>query len=230
MATCQFCGAQVDQIVPADAESQQAESAIEEPAPDQSALAAPLATPVEPTAASPSIPPEDAAVGSKPPSILSSGALKKFLLFYIAAPIGVVAVIFIALRLVSVSSGSGPGGGFPGIGSSQPSESAPSPGGASSGGLGVEVYPGAQTLSGEDKAATSDGSVVSATYVSSDPMNKVIDFYKAQMVGYASIYADGAGVGISITRSPQDSIRIVISPAQSGGSTRIFISHTIGSK
>jgi hypothetical protein len=121
MATCQFCGAQVDQIVPADAESRQAESAIEEPAPDQSALAAPLATPVEPTAASPSIPPEDAAVGSKPPSILSSGALKKFLLFYIAAPIGVVAVIFIALRLVSVSSGSGPGGGFPGIGSSQPS-------------------------------------------------------------------------------------------------------------
>jgi hypothetical protein len=61
-------------------------------------------------------------------------------------------------------------------------------------------------------------------------MNKVIDFYKVRMVGYASIYADGPGVVVSITRSPTDSIRVAISPAQSGGTTRIFISHTTSSK
>jgi hypothetical protein len=230
MATCQFCGAQVDQLMPAAAESQRAGSAVEGPAPDRSALAAPLSQPVEPPSASPSTLPADVAGRSKPSRIASSGVLRKLILFYLAAPVGVLAVVFISVRFVSLFQSSKPEGDSSGISTSQQSETGSPPRAANSGGLGIEVYPGAQTVSGEDQAATSDGSVVSATYVSSDTMNKVIDFYKVRMVGYASIYADGPGVVVSITRSPTDSIRVAISPAQSGGTTRIFISHTTSSK
>lgn len=230
MATCQFCGAQVDQLMSASAESQQAGSPGEEPAPDESAPAAPLATQAEPAPASPSTPTADVKGRSKPSSIPSSSDLKKFALFYFAAPVAVLAVILITLRFLSFFQGSNPEGDSPGIGTSQRSDTASSPRAASSGGLGIEVYPGAQKLSGEDQAATSDGSVVSAAYVSSDTMNKVIDFYKARMIGYATIYADGAGVVVSIVRSPNDSVRVGISPAPGGGSTRIYITHTTSSK
>ncbi len=56
-------------------------------------------------------------------------------------------------------------------------------------------------------------------------MKSVIEFYKTKMVGYASIYADGAGVTCSFSPSAKESVRVGISPDPSGG-TKIFISHT----
>jgi len=47
-----------------------------------------------------------------------------------------------------------------------------------------------------------------------------------EQAGFPAIYASGDGVVVSISPRAQESILVTISPAQSGGTTRITISHT----
>lgn len=214
MRTCQFCGATVEYVELAAAEeSQQVEPPSEE-------VASGRGTAVEPAKAA--MPRAQNGRSAK-----TSAKKKRGLL---SAPVvaGLVLggfVLLVAVVLLHFSQ-QGQGNGSITIGTPQESNAAAISGAASAGDLGVDVYPGARALSPEDHSDSSDKSVVSASFVSSAEMDQVINFYKTRMVGYTSIYASGDGVVVSTTPSPQETVLIAISPAQSGGKTKISITHT----
>jgi hypothetical protein len=210
---CQFCGAPVEYVEPPAAESRQSAS--------PSAKAAPQKPP------SPSPAPVAAA---RTPAKPGKGGKKPVIYYVIPGVVcllGIVLVFYIAIRLQTVFSGPGSGNQSPAGSAEQPQAGTASTA-ATAAGLGIDIYPGARQVSDQGRDDSSDSLVLTATFVSSDEMDKVINFYKARMVGYASIYADGAGVVVSITRSAKDSIRVGIWPAKSGGKTQFSITHTTG--
>jgi hypothetical protein len=146
----------------------------------------------------------------------------------IALPVvGIVCIFLLALELRTMFSIFGSGARLSTDATPPPAESTPSVASASD--LGVDIYPGATALSSADHSTLMDNSVVSQSFVSSDEMPRVIDFYKTKMVGYASIYASGDGVVVSTHPSAKESVLIAISPARSGGKTRFTITNTTAS-
>jgi hypothetical protein len=139
---------------------------------------------------------------------------------------GVVLIFLVVLYLRSVVSIFGNNNGPSIAPTAQSSASATPAASPVIAGLGVDIYPGATPLSSEDHSTLMDKSIVSQTFVSSDTMAPVIDFYKKRMVGRTSIFASGDSVVVSIGPTAQDSILVTISPAQTGGKTRIYISHS----
>jgi len=211
MRTCQFCGAPLEAADPAASESR------------------PAAQPVAPVAPQPPRPAAPATVAQTPAQVKkpSNRSLPKPLLYGAAIAVFLmvfVLILFFAFRSLNVFST--PNGATGTTASSPQSPSSPSSGPASASELGIDIYPGASEVDEPDRSSSSDGSSVSATFTSADPMNRVIDFYKARMVGSASIYASGTGVVVSISRNAQDSVQVGISPATGGGKTRISITHT----
>ena len=217
MRTCQFCGASVDSVEPVAAESLQAESPASESSADK--LPTDKLGPDANALATPTIPAEQATSVSRP----ALSGLKKIVLYYMLPPIGAILVLIVVLRVVSMSSFKGSGTSAdtsPGASSADLSDS------ATAEGLGVDVYPGARAAADADRSTSADSTVVSQTFTTSDPIKGVIEYYKTKMVGYASIYADGASVVCSFSPSAKESVRVAISPDASGGTTRIYISHT----
>jgi hypothetical protein len=207
MPVCQFCGARVEYIEAASAgESQRAELTIEE------------ASPAPPA---PAAPPSQVA----PVSGVSSSGLKKLIPAAVILLAGIF-ILYVVLRFFTVFPNLGSGGGSAAGDTAQPANAASPSGAVSAAELGVEIYPGASAISSGDRVASQDNSVVSATFVSSDSMDRVIDFYKSRMVGQASIYASGEGVVCSFSPNAKESVLVTISPSHNGGRTQIFISHT----
>jgi hypothetical protein len=231
MRTCQFCGARIEDGEPVAAEHQRSELPAEEPLPEQpeeAPVTAQMQQGEAPDAAAPPNPPgaATAAAAVKPPAQVraaSPGSAKKIKPSTIAliavGLIGIAIVFLIAWRSLSAISGSGDSG----------QSTATSTGPVHASELGIDIYPEARALSDGDRSTSPDGSVVSQDFVSGDPMNKVVDFYRTRMTGYASIFADGSAIVVSITRA-QESIRVIVSPAQSGGKTRISISRTVSKR
>jgi len=234
MRSCQFCGAQVEleepapeQSAPAETPFQEAapESLIEKAAPEPAAReGAPSALPA-PLTASPSAQ-EDARTEQRPvkPAPVKPQADKRMLSCVVPAAVGLVAVgllLFMGYRVLSfVGSGSSPSGSAAHtFGAGAPA------GGTTATDLGVDIYPGARPLSDEERRDSTDGAVVSQSFVTPARMDLVIDFYKARMVGQTSIYASGNGVVVSINPSAQESILVAIAPAPSG-ETRIAITRS----
>lgn len=142
-----------------------------------------------------------------------------------ATLIGLVLVVSIA-RANFAFSFFGDSNHSPTVDTPHPMDATPPASAASATDLGIDVYPGARALSDADRTTSSDGVRVSESFVSPATMTEVINFYKARMVGFASIYASGDGVVVSIKHDAQDSVLVAISPAQSGGKTKFSISHT----
>ena len=210
--TCQFCGAPVEYIEPAE-QSLQDEVAAREEAEDRriaEALAKALPPPKRKVKAAKAKP--------KKPGLSTTAKA-------VAGPIAVVFILFVMSRLMLV---------FPTMlgGSSisiTPVTSQPGASSASSlgtGELGVDVYPGARALADGDRSNSPEKSVISQAFVTDDQMNMVINFYKTRMTGQTSIYASGDGVVVSISPSAQESILVTISPSQGVGKTKILITHT----
>jgi len=157
------------------------------------------------------------------------GTIQKIALFYFV-PMALVAVIgFVALRSLIGSANFGGAIQF-----SNPDKAADEAGAtpaqaATATDLGMDVYPGAQPLSSADRNTSADGSSVSESFVSSDEIDRVINFYKTKMVGTATIYASGNGVVVAISPSDRESFTVSISPAQSGGKTQFTITHSLKS-
>jgi hypothetical protein len=209
-------------VEPAAVEIQRQEKPLIEAAPSL-----PVPAPPPPTAAAP---PATAAVQPAKADEKSNNQPKtRGLSLAIRAGValfGVVLIFLVVLYLRSVVSifGSTPGpSSAPRVQTPDSATPAASP---VIPGLGVDIYPGATPLSSEDHSTLMDRSIVSQTFVSSDTMAPVIDFYKKRMVGKTSIFASGESVVVSISPTAQDSILVTISPAQSGGKTRIYISHS----
>lgn len=180
-----------------------------------------LPTPAPPSAAA--LPP---AMAIKKPNSWSKRRILSVALGAGFALIGAIFIVLIALNLRSFLSMFGNNGAPSNAATAQGPDSAASSGSPVVAGLGVDIYPGATSLSSEEHSTLMDKSIVSQSFESSDTMTQVIDFYKARMVGMTSIFASGNGVVVSISPKAQDSVVITISPAQSGGKTRISISHS----
>ena len=72
------------------------------------------------------------------------------------------------------------------------------------------------------------GSVITAIYVTSDPKEQVVSFYKAKLGSEASVFDSGTSAMLSVQKSKQESIMVSISanPSQDEGKTKISITHT----
>jgi hypothetical protein len=92
--------------------------------------------------------------------------------------------------------------------------------------LGIDLYPGATQQQGAVRINTPGGSAITATYETSDSMDKVIDFYKGKMGSSASVFQSDKSAVLSLN-SPdkKDSVMVTIS-AESGGQTKIGILHS----
>jgi hypothetical protein len=236
MRACQFCGAVLESAEPAAEESAPAETPVPEAAPqtafEESAPppASPESAPV--ASAAPSAPVLSLADGdgdraeSQPTkNVKAPVPNKRAMSCAVSALIGVVVVwllLFFGYRLISNFTGAG---NSPSDNSAQRPNSRSSSRAVTAANLGVDVYPGSRPESDPERRDSAESTIVSQTFVSSAKVDLVIDFYKARMVGQASIYASGSGVVVSINPSALESIQIGIA-SEPGGGTRFAITHT----
>jgi len=218
MRTCQFCGTPVEYVAQDSAENLQPETAHEEVAQLQTAPAAlPNATapPAQNAGPAKTAVNKRRIFGGSPLIPLAAGGLLLFMLF-IAARYLLIPKLFAGgdqSFTVNISPRSGASSAFGSVNTSE---------------LGVDIYPGARAASEIEHRDTADGTVRSATFISDDSMDKVVEFYRTRMTGQAAIYASGSGVVVSISPSPQQSIIVSIAPAHGEGKTAISITNTTG--
>ena len=94
--------------------------------------------------------------------------------------------------------------------------------------LGVDLYPGATTGEGSMNMKTPNGSMVTAVYLSPDPSDKIVGFYKEKLGDQASIVQTSNGTVLSAGEKDKDSIVITITPE--GSSSKIAIVHVTNTK
>jgi hypothetical protein len=94
--------------------------------------------------------------------------------------------------------------------------------------LGVAIYPGADQAKGSAKLNFGAGPMVTAIFLTPDPKDKVIAFYKDQLGTGAQDIESGASALLLVTKANKESINITISqkPGQYDGKTRITILHS----
>lgn len=99
--------------------------------------------------------------------------------------------------------------------------------------LGVDLYPGAEaSKSGNLRMNIAGSSMVSATFLTTDPKDKVVDFYKSKLGESATSMDFGSSAMLSLKKSDQDQVTVTIAPEanQSAGKTQIHIQHTVVTK
>ena len=99
--------------------------------------------------------------------------------------------------------------------------------------LGTDIYPGAEpSKSGNMRMNIAGSSVVTATFLTSDAKEKVVDFYKDKLGGEASTIDFGSNAILSLKKGEHENVQITISQEanQFNGKTQIHISHTTVSK
>lgn len=99
--------------------------------------------------------------------------------------------------------------------------------------LGTEIYPGAEpSKSGNLRMNIAGSSIVSATFLTSDAKDKVVDFYKSKLGSDSTSMDFGGSAMLSEKKSDQDQITVTIAQQsnQSEGKTQIHIQHTVVTK
>ncbi|HUD13756.1 MAG TPA: hypothetical protein VMQ56_08890 [Terracidiphilus sp.] len=99
--------------------------------------------------------------------------------------------------------------------------------------LGTEIYPGAEpSKSGNLRMNIAGSSIVSATFLTSDSKDKVVDFYKSKLGGDSTSMDFGGSAMLTEKKSDQDQITVTIAQQsnQSDGKTQIHIQHTVVTK
>ena len=96
----------------------------------------------------------------------------------------------------------------------------------SSGDLGLPDYPGAKRSSGGMRMKTPNGSLITATFTTSDSVEEVTNFYKGKMGGEASVME--AGNSTMLTGGTGDHDKKVVTITRDEGETKIAIVHTTG--
>jgi hypothetical protein len=95
--------------------------------------------------------------------------------------------------------------------------------------LGTDIYPSAEpTKSGNMRMNIAGSSVVTATFLTSDSKEKVVDFYKSKLGSDATSMDFGGSAILSEKKSDQDQVTITVSSQdnQSEAKTQIHIQHT----
>ena len=99
--------------------------------------------------------------------------------------------------------------------------------------LGTDIYPGAEpSKSGNLRMNIAGSSIVSATFLTSDSKDKVVDFYKSKLGSDATLMDFGGSAMLSEKKSDQDQVQVTIAlqSNQSEGRTQIHIQHTMVTK
>jgi len=94
--------------------------------------------------------------------------------------------------------------------------------------LGVDLYPGATTGEGSMNMKSPNGSMVTAVYLSPDPSDKIVSFYKEKLGDQASIVQTSNGTVLSAGQKDKDNIVITIT--SDGSSSKITIVHVTNTK
>lgn len=95
--------------------------------------------------------------------------------------------------------------------------------------LGVDLYPGATQQQGAVRVSTPNGTAITAVYETSDPMDKVVDFYKSKLGSGASVFQSDKSAVLSLaSEDKKDNVMITISNDGSDGKTKIGIMHSKG--
>ena len=89
--------------------------------------------------------------------------------------------------------------------------------------LGIDIYPGATTSEGSMNMKTPNGSMVTAVYISSDPADKIVAFYKEKLGDQASIVQTSNGTVLSAGEKDKNNIVVTITPE--GNTSKIAIIH-----
>ncbi|HVN94068.1 MAG TPA: hypothetical protein VMT38_10240 [Terracidiphilus sp.] len=95
--------------------------------------------------------------------------------------------------------------------------------------LGIAIYPGATQEKGGVRLTLGGKSMVTANFLTPDPPDKVMAFYKDQAGANAQIMASGSGGMISM-QSGSNSVAVTVSQSadEHNGETQITIVHTTG--
>jgi hypothetical protein len=98
--------------------------------------------------------------------------------------------------------------------------------------LGTDIYPGAQTTEGGMRMDLPTGSMVSASYLTSDAKDSVVSFYKGRFGSGASVFDTTDGAVLSVNKGPQESVVVTVTanPQENDGKTKIVIVHTTNTK
>ncbi len=98
--------------------------------------------------------------------------------------------------------------------------------------LGTDIYPGAVTGKGGMKMTLPTGSSVTAIFLTSDPKEQVLSFYKSKFGSDATVLDFGNSAMLSVKKGNDESVTVTITSdsSQNGGKTQISISHTIVTK
>jgi hypothetical protein len=94
--------------------------------------------------------------------------------------------------------------------------------------LGVDIYSGATASEGSMNMKTPNGSMVTAVYLSPDPVDKIVAFYKERLGGEASIVQTSNGTVLSA--GEKDRNNVVITITTEGNSSKIAIVHVTNTK
>jgi hypothetical protein len=91
--------------------------------------------------------------------------------------------------------------------------------------LGIDIYPGAVRGQGSMNFKTSQGSMTTAVYTTTDSVSQVVDFYKSKLGENASVMETGGGTILtSGNNNPNDSVVITVS--SESGKTKVAIVHS----
>jgi hypothetical protein len=95
--------------------------------------------------------------------------------------------------------------------------------------LGVDIYPGATQQQGAVKVSTPNRTAITAAYTTSDPLDKVVDFYKGKLGPSASVFqSDKSAVLSETSDDKKSSVMVTIGTEGNNGQTKIAILHSTG--
>jgi hypothetical protein len=94
--------------------------------------------------------------------------------------------------------------------------------------LGADIYPGAQSVHGGMRMNLPTGSIISGVFLTSDPKDKVLAFYKNKLGSSASVFDSDTSAMITLKKDNHENIMITISarPSENDGKTKISMVHT----
>jgi len=177
------------------------------------------------------IPPNPVYQNVPPPPTTSGNTVLKIVLIVIAVFVllGVVVAGVIGVSVYNIAKGAHKDGNG--------NVSISTPGGTittgqsanvSAADLGIDLYPGATTGEGSMNMKTPNGSMVTAVYLSSDPSDKIVAFYKEKLGDQASIVQTSNGTVLSAGEKDRNNVVITITPE--GTSSKIAIVHVTNTK
>jgi hypothetical protein len=89
--------------------------------------------------------------------------------------------------------------------------------------LGVPIYPGATRREGGMQVRSVNGSMMTVVFSTTDPVSKVVDFYRSKLGDNTSVIQAGNGAVISYGQQNKEGVVITISSDTSDGATKIAI-------